>query len=288
MRVVYIDVLFALNLGVNYLLLILTAGVGGIFTKRLRLALGALLGAILSVILFFLPISGVMALLSKVMLCFAISAVSFGVKGGKERFLRICLLFCAISCAFAGIIYGASTLLGSGTLSLVNGVPYAPISLRMVLVGSLIAYIVLSIVFGSAKLKPQASFAQLEIERGGRKILLKALLDSGNLLRDPISGKGVIVLSAQTISALFDGAAQSVLQSADNRAVPETFSTLCECGVEGIRLMSCKTAAQNGQMLMIFKCDSIKIDGKYTENHLLGISSVDILTAKGCRAIMGV
>ena len=53
MQVIYIDVLFALNLVVNYLLLFLTARFSGLYVGRLRLLGGAALGALFSVLMFF-------------------------------------------------------------------------------------------------------------------------------------------------------------------------------------------------------------------------------------------
>ena len=53
MRVVYVDELFAVNLLLDYLLLVLTARLSGVFAPRLRLLLAAALGALLAVLLYF-------------------------------------------------------------------------------------------------------------------------------------------------------------------------------------------------------------------------------------------
>ena len=51
MRVVYVDTLFFLNLAVDYLLLLLTARLSGVYRSRRRLALGAAVGALRAVAL---------------------------------------------------------------------------------------------------------------------------------------------------------------------------------------------------------------------------------------------
>ena len=55
MQVIYVDVLFGLNLVVNYLLLFLTSRFSGVYVRRLRLLGGAALGLFCRAAVFSRP-----------------------------------------------------------------------------------------------------------------------------------------------------------------------------------------------------------------------------------------
>ena len=71
MRVVYVDTLFFLNLLVDYLLLLLTARLAGVYRNRKWLAFGAAVGAVFAVLLYFPPIPVLPGLLLRGAVCAA-------------------------------------------------------------------------------------------------------------------------------------------------------------------------------------------------------------------------
>ena len=110
MTVVYVDTLFLLNLTIDYLLLRLSARICGQYVPTLRLALGALMGAVYALCAFlpqghFLTYPPV-----KVAVGVALALTAFG---GRQRLLRLTLVFFACACALGGGVLMVS-LLGSG------------------------------------------------------------------------------------------------------------------------------------------------------------------------------
>ena len=86
MTVVYVDTLFLLNLTIDYLLLRLSARICGQYVPTLRLALGALMGAVYALCAFlpqghFLTYPPV-----KVAVGVALALTAFG---GRQRLLRL-------------------------------------------------------------------------------------------------------------------------------------------------------------------------------------------------------
>ena len=71
-QVVYVDVLFTLNLFVNYLLLLSGACLLREKAKRWRLLLGAALGAVYSLIIFAPELPNFLSILIKVIFCVTI------------------------------------------------------------------------------------------------------------------------------------------------------------------------------------------------------------------------
>lgn len=110
MTVVYIDVLFLLNLTVDYLLLLASARITGEVISRIRLALGALLGAAYAAILFLPGCQWLAHPLCKI--CSAVLMVLIGF-GRSPRLLRLLLVFFGASAALGGVVL-ALQLLGAG------------------------------------------------------------------------------------------------------------------------------------------------------------------------------
>lgn len=143
MTVVYIDVLFLLNLTVDYLLLLASARITGEVISRIRLALGALLGAAYAAILFLPGCQWLAHPLCKI--CSAVLMVLIGF-GRSPRLLRLLLVFFGASAALGGVVL-ALQLLGAGGLTLENGVLYTGFDVRLLLVTAIVCYAVLSHVF---------------------------------------------------------------------------------------------------------------------------------------------
>ena len=127
--VVYVDLLFLLNLTANYLLLLGAGRMSGAVLHRGRIAGGAALGAGYAVAVF-LPGFGWLA----VWPCKLASGVLMvlAAYGSGRGLLRTGVLFFAASAALAGGIL-AVELLGGTSLTVANGVFYSHVDLRLLL-----------------------------------------------------------------------------------------------------------------------------------------------------------
>ncbi len=96
---------------------------------------------------------------------------------------------------------------------------------------------------------------QVELRRGGYSVLLPAMVDSGNLLRDPITGLGVLVAPARAVKPLFP----EVRDLCDALSLPA-----------GFRLLNVRTAAGGGLWPM-FRPEVCRlyINGKACDAELL-------------------
>ena len=143
MTVVYIDLLFLLNLTANYLLLLAAGRMAGAVLARWRIGLGAALGALYAA-LIFLPGLGWLAAWP----CRVASGVLMALTayGGERQLLRVTVLFFGAAAGLAGAVL-ALELLGGTPLTLERGVYYSKVDLRLLLVLFTGCYFVLSLFF---------------------------------------------------------------------------------------------------------------------------------------------
>lgn len=195
---IYIDSLFLLNLIVDYLLLLATAKLAGEPIHRFRLALGAILGGLYAAVVCLPALDFLARPLYK--LAMAVFMVLLGF-GGSRRLLRALLVFFGISCAFGGGIF-AIGLLGGRGLSLKNGILYSAMDLRILLLSAAFCYVGFTMLFHRVARHTARELAPAVLTLGEKRVALTALVDTGNTLTDPATGRPVMVAEGEKLSPL--------------------------------------------------------------------------------------
>lgn len=201
---VYADLLCIINAGMDGLCLGLT---GRLLHRRLvpwRLLLASLLGGIYAVAVLFWDIGQAPALAADLLVCLLLCLLALGSRGWGRRggfFLAVGVYF-LISLVMGGIMTGLYHLLNRmGAPSLLpEGQEGAEAWLFGViaLVGGILT------MGGGRLLRRSASVrvCRVTVELDGRRAELAGILDTGNLLRDPMGGRAVICVHAPSISLI--------------------------------------------------------------------------------------
>ena len=107
MTVVYIDLLFLLNLIANYLLLLAAGRMAGAALARWRIGLGAGLGALYAALVFLPGLAWLARWPCKLAAGVLMTLTAYG---GERRLLRVTVLFFGASAALAGAVLGLELL----------------------------------------------------------------------------------------------------------------------------------------------------------------------------------
>ena len=204
---IYIDVLLITNWIFNYLLLWLSSLLLGSRVSFLRLALGALLGALYAVCVFFLPDSWLYSLAGKLAIGMLMAALSFRPHCLRACLKSVCVLY-VVTLLYGGTAFclfffsDAASLLGSVYR---NGSLYVNVPLGVLLLLSVGCYLLLKVVFslGACLSLRGKQIYKLRVIYRGQTLRLRAFYDSGNFLRDEISGKSVIITQWDVAKHLF-------------------------------------------------------------------------------------
>ena len=221
MPVVYIDVLFGVNFFINYIML---RAAGVICRNRppiWRSAIGAAIGAAYGAAVFFPNLSLFYSLAFKLAASGLMVAAAFPIYGLWE-FFRLLGVFYAAMAAFGGLSFAIFFLTDWGArLGAVysNGIMYLDVPVTALFLGAVAFYGLLSLgqlFIGFAKRRGLRR--KLVVELGGRRAVLTALADTGNILVDPISHAPVIVAELDALKELFDYSTQISLCSENLQA----------------------------------------------------------------------
>jgi len=191
---VYIDVFILENLIINYFLLLIT---GRVQKKRIsvwRCVLGALAGVLYGIISLVIRNGVLSNMILKLIIGFVMVMIAFKKKEmGIKQLLKLWLVFLAAVFVLGGTCLFIHVSLGKGVIlsGMILNFTYKGLILAVMLIAIFFERIFYFI--NEQRIKAQYIYT-VRIIKENNEIELEALLDTGNFLTEPISGKGVIVL----------------------------------------------------------------------------------------------
>ena len=197
-QTIYIDILIAVNLFINYILLLLTAKFLSLKWKSIRLVFGEILSGIYSLYILFPETNLFLSILVKLIMSITIVWCVFGFKSLKS-FIKITLCFYAINFLFSGIMLGLWILFRPSSMEMNNGVVYFNISPLVLIASTIVSYFIIEIfyrIIGKNHIKN--SFYEIKINIEDSPVKLRAKVDTGNILREPFSNLPVIIVRKST------------------------------------------------------------------------------------------
>ncbi|MCI8649265.1 MAG: sigma-E processing peptidase SpoIIGA [Anaerotruncus sp.] len=225
----------------NLLLLAAVAKLLGAITTKKRLCFGALFGAVGALIIFFPYINAGFQLIYKLLLSVGVVAVTFGIHPW-QRFAKCLLLFFVTSFLFAGLMLMVNFLFAPKGMLFYNGIVYFDISALLLIVCTVAAYLLLSLLewlFASRTQEKQ--LYDLMVTVSGAAISCKGLVDTGSNLREPFSGAPVIVCDYTLTQRLHPGMDHRM------RVIP-CLTIAGETALEGFRPDSVVISGQGGRI----------------------------------------
>ena len=196
--VVYLDVLFFLNLFTNLLLLGSTALLTKSRAKALPLLVAAGVGALYSLTFLLRPMPLALLLPVRLLLASLMLVIAFPYQG-LGAFLRGLASFLFVNLLFTGAILLLRTR--SGHIYLSNGVVYYNISLLTLALCTTAAYLLIALICRIRRGRPDSpAFSQVKLTANGKTLLLRGFWDTGNGLADCFTGLPVVVCSYDALA----------------------------------------------------------------------------------------
>lgn len=245
---VYADLLFLINAGMDGLCLLLTGKLLHHRVKAWRVAVGAVLGGVYAVAALLLPDMGqAPSLLCDLGMCITMCAVVFGEKrrGWFKGILATAGVYFALSMALGGVMTALYHLLNrAGIASLLAGLSEGGgdglgswLFLVLVLIGGGVS------LWGGRLLRRSRAVrvCTVTVELDGKTATLRGLVDSGNLLRDPMGGRVVICAEEKVMRKLLSPSLAAVMSGASPHEV-----RLSSADARRVRVIPAGTAAGEG------------------------------------------
>jgi len=293
MPVIYIDVLFVVNLIINYLLLYTTRAFSGLEFNKVRVLFGAIVGACYAVLIFFPDFSFVYTTVCKILISMLIIAISFSFYSIKN-YVKSLLIFYAVSFAFGGCVLGIFCFSNFGAkfgAIYSNGVLYFNLPWTILALSWLVFYISLKLfnIFSKKALYKNNLRKRLIIYLNNKTAEATALFDTGNSLIDPISLAPVIIVEYRILKNLFNENTQQTLERLDKERIEWIMSEVKESGLS-TRLIPFSSLGKENGMLLGFVPDKAEIYDecgmKILNKCVIGISKSNLSNDKSYGALL--
>lgn len=268
---VYVDIILAINVSMNMIILLLTAWVGRIPYTWWRVLLAAAWGAAYVVagarpeLAFFYTVP------LKLIMSISIIVIAFGFKCWKAMFLQIAVFY-VVSFVLGGAIlgwfffwYSGDPFMYASRLEQASWILLAGGSLLCIALLFLITKFVLN------RMLRQRTLYQAEARYNDKSVVFTALLDTGNALYTIIGRKPVVLVNQKTLEVIMDERAARFLHEYPPEQWLEKLDT---CGDDAwlsrIHVIPYRAIGSNS-MLLGFRPDGLTVK---TENRIVATSNV--------------
>lgn len=290
---IYIDIVLIENLIMNYIILFTTGVVLKIRVNHMRLILASLLGAGYSIIAYM----GIIKIYSSIILKIILSVLIIYISFNPQNIKKMCkdlLLFYLVSFVFGGAAFALIYIIKPQNILMKNGLFLGTYPLKTVMLGAIVAFCIIIGTFSiiKNKISKKDMFCEIEILINQEKIRTKAIIDTGNMLKEPITNVPVIVVEHILLYSCIPKEILNNLKEimgGDFKNIP---CDIQEKYISKLKLIPfCSLGKQNG-MLIGIRPEYVKVitdeQEKINKNVIIGIYEKS-LTKKGeYQALIGI
>ena len=289
---IYLDVVFIENIIMNYIILYGTAIISKVIPKHFRLALASTLGAVYAIVAYMSILKIYSTIILKIILSIIIVYVAFNPQNVKKM-LKQLLLFYLTSFVFGGAAFFLIYVVKPQDIIMQNGVYVGTYPLKIAFLGATLGFIVIITSFKIIKtrLSQKNLLCNVKIKINKKEIETSAMIDTGNLLKDPISNTPVIVVEH---SLLYDILPKQILNNIENilggelENIPEDVKKRY---IQKLKVIPFSSLGKQNGMLLGIKADGICIESEdeiYTkDNVIVGIYDKSLTKRGEYRALVG-
>ncbi|MEG1311067.1 MAG: sigma-E processing peptidase SpoIIGA [Romboutsia sp.] len=255
------------NLLINYIIISCTSILTKKYNNITKKWIGAFIGTIYSIAYIYPELDILFTLPFKVIIMTFITLISFTYKNKKE-YVSTALIFYLVNVFISGSTY---------FIIYFTGIEHMKIS--FLIICAFVSCEILKYIYKDIKIIKQIKELKktVTIKLLGKSCSCKALLDSGNLLKDPMSNNDVIIVKSSVLKGIIpDMLINYHYEDIDIMKAEEIINLLDGEISTKIRLIPYKHAGSNKSSIILgLKADYVEIDKSKIGNIVLGISNFE-------------
>ena len=204
-QVIYADIMFLLNFCMDFLALFAAGKILGLKLNALKLVAASIFGAVYCIFTFLYNSAIIPEIIINILVSVIMCFIAYNINS-LIKFTKIFIIFYAACFMLGGGIEALYYLSGLVKTEDISNGPNLNASFSLHTLIIFTGLCVLIIIFVGTLFKKHASVRDTQLTIGfmGREVKIDALVDSGNLLYEPISSLPVIVVTLQSAANLFN------------------------------------------------------------------------------------
>ena len=287
---VYLDIVFVENVCMNYIILLATGVLLKLKLHHIKLVLSAVLGAVYAIVSYIQIFPFASNMILKIGLSVCMVYIAYMPKGLKIL-LKQLVMFYLVSFVFGGCAFALLYFVKPEEIFMINGVYIGTYPVKIALLGAIVGFVFVHIAFKIVRnrLSKKGLLYDIEITLDDKKTCMKAMLDTGNQLKDPITKIPVIVVERDKLQEILPPMILNYTEQIMKGTWQETEENICY--KERFRIIPFSSIGKQNGMLLGFKVDKVTvitdIDEIQNENVIVCIYNQRLSKTNAYSAIIG-
>ena len=197
---VYVDVVLLENLCMNYIILFGTGYIIKLKIKHWRILVSSSIGAVYAILAYMGIFPLYANIVVKIILSICMVYIAFNPKNIKA-IIKELALFYLVSFALGGCAFALLYIVRPQDIFMKDGVYIGTYPLKIALLGGIVGFIITYVAFKVVKTRMNKNelIYEIVLKINEKELTTKVMLDTGNMLKDPISNNPVVLIEKKIL-----------------------------------------------------------------------------------------
>ena len=255
----YIDLILLENIIMNYIIILATGMICRVNIKHnIRIFLSSLLGALYAILTYVVNnIEIYTSQITKIIVSICMVYIAFNSTNVKTM-LKQLIIFYLTSFCFGGAAYYLLYNIRPNLIQSSNGILVGTYPIKIAILGGILGFFIINISFKiiKSKLTKKDMLYDIEIFYKENISTIKVILDTGNLLTDPITKTPVLIVEAQKLKNIIP---EKILNNIEDVIYNSSFDDVDEDIKIRCSIIPFSSIGKNNGIIIGFRPDYIKI-----------------------------
>lgn len=276
----------------NSIILYATAIILKIKPSIIRILISGAIGSLYAMIIYVTQFKIYESIITKIILSVIMVYIAFNPQNIKKLCKQI-LIFYLTSFIFGGVALYLIYFIKPQNVLIKNGLFAGKYVLKVILFGAIVAFVIikLSIKIIKTKIQPKDMYCKVKLKINGKEIQTTAMIDTGNLVREPITNIPVIIVES---SLMYDILPKEIINNLENilggnlNDIPEEIRNIY---IPKLRWIPYKSLGKENGMLLGIKIDGMEVEKEEihkVQNVIVGIYDKSLTKRGEYRALVGI
>lgn len=290
---IYLDVIFLENLIMNTIILYATAIMLKIKPKTIRVIISSSIGSIYAIITYITEIEIYASAILKGILAIILVYVAFNPQNVKKMWKQVAIFYLT-SFVFGGVALYLIYFIKPQEVLIKNGIFVGEYILKVIMLGAIVAFIIIKISLKiiKTKINPKDMYCKIKIKVNEKSIETKAMIDTGNLAKEPITNTPVVIVESSLLEEVLPNQILNNLENILSGDLTKISEEMQEKYISKLRCIPFSSLGKQNGMLLGIKADEIEVEieeeTKKSDNVIIGIYDKSLTKRGEYRALIGI
>lgn len=284
---IYLDIVFFENFILNYIIILSTAIISKSKIKLTSIMLSSTIGGIFSILNYLMNINSLENMILKIIISILMMLIAFN-EYKIKKLIKQLLFFYLVSFTFGGIAFMLLFFIKPQNIIMKSNHLVGTYPIKITILAGILGFVVIFLIEKIIKdrLNKKSMICDLEIFYDGKIRKIKTMIDTGNLLKEPISKNDVIIVEKESLEGIVSkDILENIKYILKGKWIQEENIYSYK-----IKLIPFSSLGNDNGLLLGFKPDYVKIysDDEITRNDvLIGIYDGKLSKANQYNSLIG-